>query len=62
MHLFHIYCKIKNWIHGDDTSYELIKIVHVYGKCMMKMRLLFMKLSLLYFEDLRTWLFIFVTP
>jgi hypothetical protein len=22
MHLFHIYCKIKEWIHGNDTSYE----------------------------------------
>jgi hypothetical protein len=38
MHLFHIYCQIKDWIHGDDTSYELIKIVQVYGKWMMKIK------------------------
>jgi hypothetical protein len=29
MHLCHIYCKIKQWIHADDKSYKLIKIVHV---------------------------------
>ena len=28
MHLSHIYCKIKQWIHGDDKSHKLIKIVH----------------------------------
>jgi hypothetical protein len=38
MHLFYIYCKIKSWIHGDDTSYELIKIVQVYGRWMMKIK------------------------
>jgi hypothetical protein len=55
MHLFHIYYKIKNWIHGDDRSYELMKIVQVYGKWMMKIYP-FMKLSPLYLEDIRTWL------
>jgi hypothetical protein len=38
MHLFHIYCKFKDWIHGDDPSHELIKIVQVYGKWMMKIK------------------------
>jgi hypothetical protein len=38
MHLFHIYCKIKGWIHGDDISFKLIKTVHVYGKSMMKIK------------------------
>jgi hypothetical protein len=37
MHLFHIYCKIRNWIHGDNISYKLIKAVHVYVKWMMRM-------------------------
>ena len=31
MHLCHIYCKIKQRIHGDYISNKLIKIVHVYG-------------------------------
>jgi hypothetical protein len=38
MHLFHFYCKIKDWIHGDDTSYELIKIVQAYGRWMIKIK------------------------
>ena len=29
-HLYHIYCKIKDWIHGDNTYiYYLIKLVHM---------------------------------
>jgi hypothetical protein len=36
INLFHIFCKINDWIHGDDIAYELIKIVQVYGKCIMK--------------------------
>jgi hypothetical protein len=49
MHLFlslslththtHIYIlQTKNWIHGDDRSYELIKTVHVFGKWMTKIK------------------------
>jgi hypothetical protein len=38
MHLFNIYCKIKDWIHGDNISYKLTKIVHVYGKWMIKIK------------------------
>jgi hypothetical protein len=38
MHLFHIYCKIKGWIHGDDTSYELIKMCKCMGRWMTKIR------------------------
>ena len=38
MHLCHIYCKIKQWIHADDKSYKLIKIVHVCGKWMVEMK------------------------
>jgi hypothetical protein len=37
----HIYIYIlqtKNWIHGDDRSYELIKTVHVFGKWMTKIK------------------------
>ena len=34
----HIYYKIKQWIYGDDKSYKLIKIVHVYGKWMVEMK------------------------
>jgi hypothetical protein len=37
MHCF-TYCKIKEWIHGDDTSYELIKIAQVYEKWMIKIK------------------------
>ena len=36
MHLCHIYCKIKQWIHGDDKSHKLIKIVHICGWWMME--------------------------
>ena len=35
MHLCHIYCKIKQWIHGDDKSNMLIKIVHMCGSWMV---------------------------
>ena len=38
MHLRHIYCKIKQWIHGDDKSYKLIKIVQVCGRWMVEMK------------------------
>ena len=37
MHLSHIYCKIKQWIHGDDKSNKLIKIVHICGMWMAEM-------------------------
>ena len=37
MHLRHIYCKIKQWIHGDDKSHKLIKIVHMCGRWMVEM-------------------------
>ena len=37
MHLCHIYCKIKQWIHGDDKSNKLIKIVHMCGRWMVEM-------------------------
>ena len=30
MHLCHIYCKIKQQIHGDNKSSKLIKIVHIW--------------------------------
>ena len=35
MHLCHIYCIIKQWIHGDDKSHKLIKIVHICGRWMV---------------------------
>ena len=35
MHLCHIYCEIKQWIHGDDKSNKLIKIVHMCGRWMV---------------------------
>ena len=35
MHLYHIYRKIKQWIHGDDKSHKLIKIVHICGRWMV---------------------------
>ena len=35
MHLCHIYRKIKQWIHGDDKSPKLIKIVHICGRWMV---------------------------
>ena len=35
MHLCHIYRKIKQWIHGDDKSHKLIKIVHICGRWMV---------------------------
>ena len=48
MLLRHIYCKIKQWIHADDKSYELIKIVHVW-KWMVEMKYSFYgSLSLLW--------------
>ena len=36
MHLCHIYCKIKQRIHGDNKSNKLIKIVHICGRWMVK--------------------------
>ena len=38
MHLCHLYCKIKHWIHGDDISYKLIKIVQVCGRWLIKIK------------------------
>ena len=38
MHMCYIYCKIIQWIHGDDISYKLIKIVHVCGRWMVEMK------------------------
>ena len=35
LHLCHIYCKIKQRIHGDNKSNKLIKIVHKYGRWMV---------------------------
>ena len=37
MHLRHIYRKIKQWIHGDDKSHKLIKIMHICGRWMVEM-------------------------
>ena len=37
MHLCHIFCNIKQRIHGDDKSHKLIKIVHVCGRWMVEM-------------------------
>ena len=59
MHLCHIYCKIKQRIHGDDKSNKLIKIVHICGRWMMECNTPFMNLSLLYLDNMRTWLYIF---
>ena len=59
MHLCHIYCKIKQRIHGDDKSNQLIKIVHICGRWMMECNTPFMNLSLLYLDNMRTWLYIF---
>ena len=39
MHLSHIYCKIKQRIHGDDKSHKLIKIVHICGRWMVEMEM-----------------------
>ena len=36
MHLCHIYCEIKQRIHGDDKSHKLIKIVHMCGRWMVE--------------------------
>ena len=55
MHLCHIHCKIKQWIHGDDQSYKLIKIVHVCGR--WKWNTPFMDLSPFYLDNMRTWLY-----
>ena len=41
MHLSHIYCKIKQWIHGDDKSHKLIKILHMCGRWMVQMKYFF---------------------
>ena len=38
MHLCHIYCKIKQRIHGDNKSNKLIKIVHKCGRWMVKIK------------------------
>ena len=38
MHLCHIYCKIKQRIHGDDKSNKLIKIVHKCGGWVVEMK------------------------
>ena len=37
MHLCHMYCKIKQRIHGDDESHKLIKIVHICGRWKVEM-------------------------
>ena len=37
MHLYHMYCKIKQRIHGDDESHKLIKIVHICGMWKVEM-------------------------
>ena len=61
MHLCHIYCKIKQRIYGDDKSNKLIKIVHIYGRWMMEWNTPFMNLSLLYLDNMRTWLYIYIS-
>ena len=38
MHLCHIYCKIKQWIYGDNKSYKLIKIVYKCRRWMVEMK------------------------
>jgi len=60
MHLCHIYCKIKQWIHEDDKSHKLIKIAHICGRWMVEMEwnTPFMNLSLLYLDNMRAWLYI----
>src|SRR6185312_15245597 len=59
MHLCYIYCKTKQWIHGDDKSHKLIKIVPICGRWMMECNTPFMNLSLLYLDNMRTWLYIY---
>ena len=61
MHLSHIYCKIKQWIHGDDKSHKLIKIMRICERWMVEMQwnTPFINLSLLYLDIMRTWLYIF---
>ena len=49
--------KIKQWIHEDDKSQKLIKIVHICGRWMMEWNTPFMSLSLLYLDNIRTWLY-----
>ena len=60
MHLCHIYCKIKQQIHGDNKSNKLIKIVHICGRWMMECNTPFMNLSLLYLDNMRTWLYMYI--
>ena len=49
MHLCHMYCKVKQRIHGDDKSNKLIKIVHICGRWMVEMEYSFYgSLSLLF--------------
>ena len=55
MHLCHIYCKIKQQIHGDNKSHKLIKIVHMCRR--WKWNTPFMDLSLLYLDNMMTCLY-----
>jgi len=55
MHLCHIYCKIKQKIHGDNKSNKLIKIVHISGRWMVKMEYSFYESLSLFFNSMRTW-------
>ena len=49
MDFCHIYCKIKQRIHGDDKSHKLIKIVCMCGRWMVEMEYFFYEsLSLLF--------------
>ena len=49
MHLCHIYCKMKQRIHGDDKSHKLIKIVHIYdGGWWNEILLLWISLSFIW--------------
>ena len=55
MHLHHIYCKIKQQIHGDDKSHKLIKIMIMCGR--WKWNTPFMDLPPFYLGNMRTWLY-----
>ena len=60
MHLCHIYCKIKQRIHGDDKSDKLFKIVHMCGRWTVEMEYSFYEpLSPLfgYHEDMAIYIF-----
>ena len=58
-HLYHIYCKVKNWIHREKYIIQSNQDVHMYEVWWMKWRLLVydLFLSINSFEDMAISLF-----